>query len=172
MKNIGYILVVLLFMSCQMVRVQTDFEKETNFTNYTTYNYYDDLATGLSELDSKRLIKELDAVMQQKGLLLSEEPDFLINITGGSYQTPRNNSVGVGVGGSGRNIGGGLSVGIPIGKPSVQRELVFDFVDTQKETLFWQAITKSRFKENMIPDERTIKFQELVVKVMSKYPPN
>ena len=102
---------VLLFMSCHVVRVQTDYEKETNFSNYSTYNYFSDLETGLSELDEKRLIKVLDAVMQSKGLLLSEEPDFLVNIQSGIYQTPRNNTVGVGVGGTGRNVGGGVSVG-------------------------------------------------------------
>lgn len=171
MKSIGYIIIVLLFMSCHVIRVQTDYEKETDFSNYSTYNYYDDLVIGLSELDEKRLIKVLDAAMQGHGLLLSEEPDFLINIKGGVFQTPRNNTVGVGVGGSGRNVGGGVSVGIPIGKPNVQREIQFDFVDSQKEMLFWQATSNSSFNENSTPVEREKKLQEIVAKVLSKYPP-
>ncbi len=171
MKGIGYMLLVLLFTSCHVVRVQTDYEKETDFSNYSTYNYFSDLETGLSELDEKRLIKILDAAMQTEGILLSEEPDFLINIESGIYQTPRNNSVGVGVGGTGRNVGGSVSVGIPIGQANVQREIIFDFVDSQKDMLFWQATSKSGFNENATPVEREKKLQQLVEKVLSKYPP-
>ncbi len=171
MKGIGYILLVLLFTSCHVVRVQTDYEKETDFTNYTTYNYYDDLATGLSELDEKRLIKILDVAMQAEGLLLSEEPDFLVNIQSGIYQTPRNNTVGVGVGGTGRSVGGGVSVGIPIGQSNVQREIRFDFVDSKKDMLIWQAISKSHLNENMTPFEREKKLHEIVEKVLSRFPP-
>ncbi len=171
MKSIGYILLVLLFMSCHVVRVQTDYEKETDFSNYSTYNYYNDMETGLSTLDEKRLVKALDAVMQSKGLLLSEEPDFLINIQSGIFQAPRSNTVGVGVGGTGRNVGGGVSVGIPIGQSNVQREISFDFVDSQKDMLIWQAISKSHLNENVTPLEREKKLQDIVEKTLSKYPP-
>ena len=171
MKGLCYILLVLLFTSCHVVRVQTDYEKETDFSNYSTYNYFSDLETGLSELDEKRLIKVLDAAMQAEGILLSEEPDFLINIQSGIYQTPRNNTVGVGVGGTGRNVGGGVSVGIPIGQSNVQREISFDFVDSQKDMLIWKAISKSHLNENVTPLEREKKLKEIVEKVLSKYPP-
>ena len=171
MKGLCYILLVLLFTSCHVVRVQTDYEKETDFSNYSTYNYFSDLETGLSELDEKRLIKVLDAAMQAEGILLSEEPDFLINIQSGIYQTPRNNTVGVGLGGTGRNVGGGVSMGIPIGQSNVQREISFDFVDSQKDMLIWQAISKSHLNENVTPLEREKKLKEIVEKVLSKYPP-
>ena len=171
MKSIHYLILVLLFSSCHVVRVHTDYEKETDFSNYTTYNYYDDMDTGLGELEEKRLTKVLDVAMQGKGLRLSEEPDFLIYIQSGFFQTPRNNTVGVGVGGTGRNVGGGVSVGIPIGQSNVQREIIFDFVDSQKEQLFWQATSKSSFNENATPLERETKLKEIVVKVLSKYPP-
>ncbi len=171
MKGIGYILLVLLFTSCHVVRVQTDYEKETDFSNYSTYNYYNDMETGLSALDEKRLVKVLDAVMQSKGLLLSEEPDFLINIRSGIFKAPRSNTVGVGVGGTGRNVGGGVSVGIPIGQSNVQREISFDFVDSQKDMLIWQAISKSHLNENVTPLEREKKLQDIMEKTLSKYPP-
>ena len=106
-----------------------------------------------------------------KGLLLSEEPDFLINIQILIYQAPRNNTVGVGVGGTGRNVGGGVSVGIPVGQSNLQREIQFDFVDSQKDMLIWQAISKSHLNENATPVEREKKLQQVVEKVLSKFPP-
>jgi len=171
MKGMGYILLLLLFTSCHVVRVHTDYEKETNFSNYSTYNYYDDMEMGMSELDEKRLIKILDVAMQTEGILLSEEPDFLINIQSGIFQAPRSNTVGVGVGGTGRNVGGGVSVGIPVGQSNVQREIIFDFVDSQKDMLFWQATSKSSLNENATPVEREKKLKDIVEKVLSKYPP-
>lgn len=170
MKSIGYLWLILLFSSCHVVRVQTDYEKETDFSNYSTYNYYNDMETGLSELDQKRLIKTLDLAMQTKGFLLSEEPDFLVNIQSAIYQAPRNNTVGVGVGGTGRNVGGGVSVGIPVGQSNLQREIQFDFVDSQKDMLIWQAISKSHLNENATPVEREKKLQQVVEKVLAKYP--
>ena len=129
------------------------------------------MKTGLGDLEEKRLIKVLDAAMRNKGLLLSEEPDFLINIQSKMYQAANGNSVGLGVGGGGRNVGGGLSVGIPITSSKVQREIIFDFVDSQKEELFWQAISVSSFNENLSPTEREDKLVEIVDRVLSKYPP-
>lgn len=171
MKLLHYLLLALLFTSCQAVRVQTDYQKETDFTNYSTYNYYGDMVTNLGDLEEKRLIKVLDASMQNKGLLLSEEPDFLINIQSEMYQAANGNTVGLGVGGGGRNVGGGLSVGIPIASSKVQREIIFDFVDSQKEELFWQAVSTSSFNENTSPTEREAKLVEIVERVLSKYPP-
>ena len=158
--------------SCSAVRVNYDYDKNTDFSNYTTYNYYPDLETGLNELDSKRLLKAVDSVMQQKGILFSEEPDFLINIQSRAFRNPQNSTVGVGVGGTGRNVGGGVSIGLPVGRPNVEREIVFDLVDSQKDELFWQAVSESAFRESASPSVKEEKLHEIVSKVFSKYPPN
>ena len=80
MKNFIYIIFCFLLISCNAVRVNYDYDKATNFSNYTTYNYFSDIESGLSELDEKRLVKALDSALQAKGYLLAEEPDFFINI--------------------------------------------------------------------------------------------
>lgn len=171
MKYLSSLLCVFFLVSCSAVRVNYDYDKETDFTNYTTYNYYSDMETGLNELDSKRLLNLLDITLQIKGLMYSEEPDLLINITSESFQTARNTSVGVGLGGSGSNVGGGVSVGIPVGKRNIERRIQFDFVDSKKDELFWQAVSTSTFKENVTPVERDQKMAELIDKVFAKYPP-
>jgi hypothetical protein len=103
--------------------------------------------------------------------MLSEEPDMYINITSKTYQGAPKNSVGVGIGGSGRNIGGGISIGIPVGGAKLEREIVFDFIDSQRDVLVWQAKSFSGLKENLSPEARTLKLQKIVVKALSKYPP-
>lgn len=171
MKRILFVPILLLLTSCGAIRVNYDYDKETDFSDYTTYNYFSDMNTGLSELDTKRLLNAMDIILKNKGLLFSEEPDFLINIQSNSYQAPRNNTVGVGVGGTGRNVGGGVSVGIPVGQAKLERQINFDFVDGKRDVLFWQANSITTFKENSIPELREQKLKELVEKVFEKYPP-
>ncbi|MEQ8422104.1 MAG: DUF4136 domain-containing protein [Arenibacter algicola] len=173
MKSIiPFLLLLLLFLaSCSAIRVNYDYDRDTDYTKYTTYNYFSDMDTGLSELDTRRLLRAIDSTMRGKGFLLSEEPEFLINILSSSFRASRNNSVGVGIGGTGRNVGGGVSIGIPVGAANVEREIQFDFVDSQKDELFWQAIAVSSLRENSSPSERENKIQALVTKTLEKYPP-
>ena len=171
MRNIMTLLVLISVLSCSTVRVNYDFDKSVDFTNYSTYNYYPDMLTGLSDLDSKRLFNAIDSTMQMRGILLSEEPDFYINIQSKSFTTPSNSTVGVGVGGTSGNVGGGVSIGVPLGGSNLERELIFDLVDSQKDALFWQAISLSNFSENNSPRTREKKLYEIVAKVFSKYPP-
>ncbi len=169
MKNI--LLVSVFVFSCNAIRVNYDYDKETDFSSYTTYNYYADMDTGLSELDTKRLLRSIDIVLRTKGLQLSEESDFLVNIHSQMFQSPQRNTVGVGVGGTGRRVGGGVTIGIPVGKSKLERQIQFDFVDRVKDAVFWQATSNISFKENiplLVKEER---IQELVEKVFAEYPP-
>lgn len=165
------ILVVVFLTSCNAVRVNYDYDKTTDFSNYSTYNYFSDMETGLSGLDEKRLLNVLDSTMQSKGYLLAEEPDFFINILSSEFRRGPNNSVGVGVGGTGRNVGGGVSVGIPVGSSGLARNIQFDFVDAEKDALFWQANSESSFRDNASPSVREAQLQKVVAKVFSKFPP-
>ncbi len=161
----------LILLSCSSLRVDYDYDSGTDFSSYLTYSYYADMQTGLSDLDTRRLLSSLDSVMLSKGFRASEEPDFLINIESREFRMPRNSSVGVGLGGGGRNMGGGVSIGLPIGQADVEREILFDFIDSQRDVLFWQAICSGKIRENATPLERERLMRNIAVKVMSKYPP-
>lgn len=171
MKNLANIILIFFLISCNSVRVTYDYDKATDFTNYTTYNYFNDIESGLSELDEKRLLKALDSTLQVKGFLLAEEPDFFINILSSEFRTAPSNNVGIGVGGTGRNVGGGVSVGIPMGNSGWQRQIKFDFVDSQKDALFWQAVSESGFRDNASPSVREERLKAIVAKVFAKFPP-
>ena len=171
MKRTVLLFAVTLIFSCNAIRVNYDYDKEIDFSAYTTYNYYPDMQTGLSELDTKRLLDAVDAEMKAQGIKLVEEPDFFINIESNAFRRPRNNSVGIGLGGSGRSVGGGVSVGIPVGGPKMERQIRFDFVGNENDKLFWRAESQSPFKENVSPEARDESLRLLAAKVFAKYPP-
>ncbi len=170
MRTLFFATSALLLFSCGSVRVNYDYDSQTDFTYYKTYDYFENMRTGLSELDTKRLIKLVDSIMRSRGITYSETPDFYIDIQSESYRSPNRNTVGVGVGGTGRNVGGGVSVGIPVGG-GLSREIVFDFVDAKRNDLFWQAVSESNYRENASPDQREAKLREVVIKVMEGFPP-
>jgi len=170
MKSFKYLLVALVFTSCGTI-VNYDYEKSTDFTQYKTYNYFDDMKTGLSELDNKRLLKVIDTKLKTMGLTRSESPDFYIDIQSQDVQNRNSPNVGVGVGGTGRNVGGGISVGLPLGGNQHTREIVIDFVDDNKGGMFWQALSESTYRPNASPVKREANFAKLIEKVFSGYPP-
>ncbi|MBC2846561.1 DUF4136 domain-containing protein [Winogradskyella flava] len=171
MKFLKCLLLVFLFTSCGTL-VNYDYEKSTDFAKYKTYNYFDDMETGLSQLDDKRLMRAIDAKLSTMGLTRSENPDFFIDIQSEDVMNRNNSSVGVGAGGGGGGGFGGVSVGIPLGGNQNTRAIVIDFVDkAQNEKLFWQAASESNYKPNASPEKREETFVKLVDKIFAGYPP-
>jgi len=171
MKNLQILLILCLMVSCAPIRVNYDYERTTDFSKYKTYNYYSNINSGLSELDTKRLFDALDASLQAKGFSLSETPDFFIDIKSSEYQENQNSTVGVGMGGTGRHVGGGISVGIPIGQADINRQIQFDFVDENSHGLFWQAVSESSFNPNATPERREALLKAIATKVLEGFPP-
>ncbi|WP_242133354.1 DUF4136 domain-containing protein [Aestuariivivens marinum] len=171
MNILRFLVLLLCVVSCAPIYVNYDFEKDTNFSQYKTYNYYSDMQTGLSELDTKRLLDALDLHMKAHGFSLSETPDFFIDIKSNEFQQAQRSTVGVGLGGGGRNVGGGISIGLPVGQANINRQITFDFVDEKNgKGLFWQAVSESSFNPNATAEKREVHLNNIVKKVLSKYP--
>lgn len=171
MKSIYIFFIVMLFISCSTIKVNYDYERETDFAGYNTYNYFGDIQTGIPELDENRFFKAMDITLQTKGLKFSEEPDILIDVKSIIYEAQSGNSVGIGLGGGSGGLGGGVSVGIPVGSPNLTREIEINFIDARKNTMVWQAIGTQPYKEGAPPAIKEEKMQELVAKIFEKYPP-
>jgi hypothetical protein len=171
MKQNLLIVMALIIMSCAPIRVNYDYERTTDFSKYKTYQYYGDMETGLSPLDTKRLLDAIDLKMKEKGFSISKSPDFLIDIQSSEYKEVQRNNVGVGLGGGGGHMGGGVSIGIPIGQSNVNRQITIDFVDEKGNGLFWQAVSESVFTPNATPEKREVQLQKVVEKVLDQYPP-
>jgi len=152
--------------------VSYDYEETTDFTKYKSYNYFDDMETGLSVFDQKRIIKAIDSQLTRLGLDRKENADFYIDISSQDVQKSTNSSIGVGVGGTGSNVGGAISVGVPVGSNQLARQIVIDFVDLKEsEKLIWKAISESYYKPNDTPENREEHFHALAEKIFKKYPP-
>lgn len=171
MKTRVTILVLCFLVASCGVQVAYDYDRNFDFSKVQTYNYYPSMVSGMNQLDEKRLIRSVDSLMHSRGYQTSESPDLYINITSSSRPKPVNSAVGIGIGGTNRNIGGGVSVGIPIGQQDQYREIIFDIIDVMNDDLIWQAVSESTISESMTPKVREAKMKTVVNKVFSKYPP-
>jgi hypothetical protein len=157
-------------MSCGTL-VVLDYDTEKDFSKYSTYNFYPDLKTGLSELDENRIIKITDSLLQDKGMVKSDNPQLLINFYSSEYVSRSRNTIGVGLGSVGRNTSVGVSTGIPVGGNEINQQLTVDFIDATRDALVWQAKTEGSFKERATPEQRENHYQKTLNRIFRKYPP-
>ncbi len=82
-----------------------------------------------------------------------------------------NNTIGIGIGSGGNNGGFGISGGIPIGGKKLNEELIIEFVNSKTDKVIWEGILNSKIKEKRKPEEKELHFQEVIKKILEKYPP-
>lgn len=166
MKAFKYFIVLLFVTSCG-THVDYDFEKNTDFYHYKTYDYFTDIKTGFSQLDNKRLFRAIDVKLQSMGFTKSENPSFRVDIQSGEILNNNNNSnVGIGAGG----VGGGVSIGFPNRASTTQRQISIEFVDDSKNGVFWQAVTTLSQHANNTPEKREAAIVKMIENIFSKYP--
>lgn len=171
MKFPKYILVLFLAVSCNTPQAVYDYDEKVNFTAINTYQIYPDLETNLNQLDDQRIISILNEKFAQKGLITSETPNIYVNFYSSTYETPSRNTLGVGVGGSGRNVGVGVSGGIPLGGPETYLRLTLDFIDVENDALIWQAQVEGLFNNSSTPQKREESLRVMIEKALKGYPP-
>ncbi len=165
------LLVLLFFTGCASSKVLYDYDSQTDFKQYKTFNFFEDVGKGLSELDVKRITHEVQIALEAKGMELAENPALYVNIFSKESPSVNRNTIGVGIGSSGRNVGFGISGGIPIESRKINQQLTIDFVESAENQLIWQGVAKSELKERISPEEKQLYFKKIVAKILSNYPP-
>jgi len=170
-KIFRILVLMLLVTSCNAPQAVYDYDQTVEFDQYRTYAIYQDLQTGLNQLDEGRLINSLNQAMMEKGFSQAENTNLQVNVYTQEYQRDNRSRVGLGLGGGGGNVGVGISGGIPVGKMDNYMKITFDFVDIEKDELVWQATVESSFNKNARPEKRQQRFAEVVEEALKNYPP-
>jgi hypothetical protein len=165
-----FILLLSILASCGST-VAVDFDNQTNFTEFSSYNFYPNIDSGLNDLDDKRIMIAIDSLMAQKGFRKAESPQLLVNFFVKEFLTNSRNTLGIGVGGGGGNMGIGVSGGIPIGGKEIEQQFTLDLIDTNNDALVWQGILNGRYKEKSSPLQKEKYYGGILQKILKKYPP-
>jgi hypothetical protein len=167
------ILALLMFTSCNTVRVAADYDKEANFKDYKSFAFYKpgmDQAK-ISDLDKKRIMRAIESEMVMKGFLKSQNPNLLVSIF--TKEQDRvdvyNNNFGAGWGWGWNPMWNGGFYGNTVTR-STEGSLYIDLIDAKTNELVWQGLgTADLIVYDMEKKERRIK--EIVAKILAKYPP-
>lgn len=175
MRSLKITTVVLLFAlvltSCSSVKVATDYDQNVNFNQYQTFAFFKpgiDKAD-ISDLDKKRILRAIEAELQQKGLTKSENPDMLVSIFTKTRENINiyNNNYAYGYGwgwhpwywGSGYNTVSSTTEGT----------LYIDLIDAEKKELVWQGMGTAALAREV--DRKQERINEIVEEILEKYPP-
>jgi Domain of unknown function (DUF4136) len=175
MKTIKLLPLLLLIItaSCSSVSVNSDYDKNVDFTSYKTYAFY---KAGIdkveiSDLDKRRILRAIDEQMAAKGFTKSENPDLLVNIFTKSREQVSVNQFNAGWGygwGFGWNpymMGGGQTTV----STSTEGTLYIDLIDAKKKEMIWQGEGSGILTKNTAKKDE--KVAEFVSKILAQYPP-
>lgn len=175
MKAINFFPIVLLFIlgACSSVRVNSDYDKNTDFKQYKTYAFYKSGIdkVEISEFDKKRILHAIDNELTKMGMTKSETPDLLINIFTKEREKVNVNQFSAGWGygwGWGWNpyFWGGQQT---IATSSTEGTLFIDLIDAKKKELIWEGEGVGYLTQNRADKERRI--NEFVAKILAQFPP-
>lgn len=166
------VLLVLVMTSCNSVKVAADYDKEVNFGQYQTYAFFKpgiDKAD-ISDLDKKRILRAIDAEMQQKGFTKSDNPDMLVSIF-----TKTRENINIYNSPYGYGYGWGWSpyywnTGYNTVNSTTEGTLYIDLVDASKKELVWQGMGTAALASKV--DQKQGKINEIVGEILKKYPPS
>ncbi|MBZ0327015.1 MAG: DUF4136 domain-containing protein [Altibacter sp.] len=173
MKIINFLPLVLVVVlsSCTTVRVATDYDKNANFNNYTSYAFYKpgiDKAK-ISDLDKKRILRAIDNELMVKGMAKSENPTLLISIFTKEKERVDVYQRNFGYGWGWNPWWYGSYYGNSISK-TTEGTLYIDLIDAKSNELVWQGMgTADLVTRNMEKKEERIR--EIVREILTEYPP-
>ena len=172
LKNFSAFILVIVLTSCSSVRVNQDYDKNVDFSQYKTYAYHKAGVdkVEISDLDKKRILRSIDEVMTAKGFTKSETPDLLINFFTKEREQVDVNQFNMGWG---YGWGWGWNPWMWGNNTSVNRytegTLTIDVIDAKKKELIWQGQGEGVLTKNV--DKKDEKIKEFVSKILEQYPP-
>lgn len=165
------LLLGLVFTSCNSVRVASDYDKEVNFNQYSSFAFFKpgiDKAE-ISDLDKKRILRAIEAELLAKGFTKSDDPDLLVSIFTKTRENINiyNSPYGYGYGwgwhpyywNTGRNTVSSTTDGT----------LYIDLIDADEKELVWQGMGTAALASDV--DKKQERINEIVRKILEKYPP-
>lgn len=190
MKKIPFLalfaLSMLVLTSCVSIRVASDYDRGTDFSQYESYAFY---KTGIdraeiSDLDKKRILRAISNEMDQRGFEKSMSPDLLVSIFTKEKERVDiyNNNFGPGWGwgwGWGWNAWGpwgpwgawgwgnnGTNV-----STRTEGTLYIDLIDTKTNELVWQGKGVGTLSPNQSIEKKEERIREFVSQILEQYPP-
>ena len=173
-KSILLLFSIVLLLSCNTIKVVTDYDTKADFKKYKTFAFY---KTGIdkaeiSDLDKKRILRAVELELKAQGFTKSNNPDILVSFFTKSRRKVninQNNNLGYGFGWGWNPYWGGINNNVNVSE-FTEGTLFIDFIDKEKKELVWQGIGTGALK-NQNREKKEERIQLFVKEIISKFPP-
>ncbi len=177
------VLLAGLLSSCSSgLQVRADIDPATDFSAYTSYDFFDPMGieSGYnSPIFGEHFRASLNSELAQRGYRVSDNPDFLINVTirgddkveMKSYSAPYMTGAYYSRPG-GPYYGSALGVGVSstrVATMVTEASVFIDFVDPERHKLVWQGVAVFEASEDVATHLRNAVYTT-VNKVLTGYP--
>lgn|SRR5699024_4631486 len=159
----------LLVTSCSSVRVVHDYDKEVDFSKYSSFAFYKPAIdeVKISDLDKRRILRAIENELTQKGMTKSSSPGVIVSI-----YTKEQERVDIY---QHYNYGWWGPYYDPFGPRShisrtTEGTLFIDILDAKSKVLIWQGIGYADISAKD-SERKEKKIQEIVAKILNSYPP-
>ncbi|MEQ8304470.1 MAG: DUF4136 domain-containing protein [Cyclobacteriaceae bacterium] len=181
MKNTIYVLIALFMAGCSSIKVTSDYDKEADFTKYSTFMYYgwsENSDKILNDFDKKRIEEAFKDEFSKRGWNLTQSDAdatvslFIVVDQKTSYTSYTNHYGGGMYGGMyGPRYGygmGGMSTTTTQRNDYLEGTLIVDVFDTEEKKHIWQGIGKKTINEDSKDREGDIRYA--VSAIMKQFP--
>lgn len=182
MRSTPIFFCVLFFLltGCSAVQVSQDYDAGADFMGLRTYDWRaettpeGELLIERNPLLHKRFYQTIDRVLQQKGYVLSDSPDFLVgydfSVTIRMESDPFSTRFGFGVGSYYRYGGIGFNAAPDIRQYDLG-VLVINIYSTNPENLVWRGKGTERIPSHSTPENLTDMVNRMVEAILKQFPP-
>ena len=169
----GYFLFVVVMTfaglsSCSSTRYVIDYDKQTNFYRYETYNFTPAAdSIPINNLSKRRLFDAISKEMNENDIRWDADPDLFIHVhmlMKGKTRTNVTYGQGETV-----SLGSGFSTTYMDMSEYSEGSIFFDIIDTKRKQLVWTGKVTGDIKSSDPLREKDI--QKIVQKVFRKFPP-
>lgn len=156
----------VLLSSCNTVNVTYDFDRNTDFNSYKTYNFHqkgiDKL--DLNDLDKRRILTAIEANMKLKGFTKSDNPDLYVNVLASSKE-----KINVDNGYYGPYWGGPYWGGPSRVYQYTSGTIIIDVVDDKRNILVWQGAGSGLNVSNL--NTKADDIPKAIEEILKNFPP-
>lgn len=166
------VLLIPTLIACSGIKTFTDYDEHIELNSFDTFSFYEEMDTGMSELDEKRVSRAIHDYLEEKGFKTEEDSKFKINFYAETHERSQRHNMHIGIGAIGTHVGGNIGSGIPIDSHQKILSLTVEFVDAETNQLFWQGVSEGKIVPSRTPEERSQFIEKMVNKLLKGYPPS
>jgi hypothetical protein len=172
MKTLVTCCILLACLGCSSITVSYDYDKQVDFTAYSTYAFADLSHLTVNDFDKARIVQAVEKEMAARGYDKSQSADLLVDLQ--VKLSHEESATATTHGGAYSPWGYGFSTGFTTTNIEIDTyvdgTLFVNLIDAQQEKIVWQGRATKTLNEEATPAQHDSNINKAVASIFEKYP--